>query len=78
MSPEEKLLLERTLKISEENNEILKKLNTKARWAFIWGIIKIALVVTPIIIGILILQPLLEPIKEMFEHLVGNIPVTSR
>ena len=51
MTPEEKVLLERTLKFSEENNRILKKLRSSARWSTFWGFVKLALIVGPLILG---------------------------
>ena len=61
MNPEEKVLLERTLKLSEENNQILHKIDRKARWAIVWGFIKGAIIVVPLILGYLYLQPFLAP-----------------
>lgn len=57
MNPEDKVLLERTLKLSEENNELLKKIETKARWAMLWGFLKVAIIVTPFVAGYILLQP---------------------
>lgn len=44
MTPEEKSLLERTLKVAQENNEILRGMRRTATWGMIarivyWGII---------------------------------------
>ena len=69
MSPEEKVLLERTLKLSEENNKILQKIERKAKWAFFWGLFKIAVVVVPLVAGFLYLQPFLEPALENLNKL---------
>ena len=60
MNPEEKVLLERTLKLSEENNRILKKLQRSARWAILWGFIKFILIVGPLIAGYIFLEPYLD------------------
>ena len=61
MNPdEEKELLERTLELSEDNNEILKKLDRKARWVFIWGFIKIVIIILPLVVGYFLLQPYFE------------------
>ena len=57
MNPEERRLLERSLKLSEDNNRILKKLERKARWATIWGFIKVAIIVVPLIVGYFLLEP---------------------
>ena len=59
MNPEEKVLLERTLKLSEENNRILRKMQRVASWGVIWGFIKIAIIVVPLVAGYIYLQPFL-------------------
>ncbi len=68
MNPEDKVLLERTLKLSEENNEILRKIDKKARWAVLWGLIKVAIIVVPIIAGYLFIQPFLKPAMDNFNN----------
>ena len=66
MSPEEKVLLERALKLSEENNQILRKMQRAARWAVLWGFIKVAIIIVPLIIGYLYLQPFLNQALENY------------
>ena len=39
MSPEEKSLLERTYKMAEENNEILRSIRNSTRWSIAFKII---------------------------------------
>ena len=60
MNPEEKVLLERTLKLSEENNQILRKMQRTARWAILWGFIKVAIIIVPLAVGYFYLQPFLD------------------
>ena len=64
MNPEDKVLLERTLKLSEENNLILRKMQRTARWAVLWGFIKVAIVVTPLVVGYILLQPFIGQAKD--------------
>ena len=66
MSPEEKELLERALKLSEENNDILRKMQRTARWAILWGFIKIAIIIVPLVVGYIYLQPFLDQALENF------------
>jgi hypothetical protein len=68
MNPEEKRLLERTLKLSEENNEILRSMRSKFRWAILWGIIKFVIIVIPLIIGFLYLEPYFGSFAETFRE----------
>lgn len=71
MSPEEKHLLERTLKLSEENNDILRSLRRTHRWAILWGIIKFAVIVVPLVIGYLYLEPYLGPLGDSLKQAQG-------
>jgi hypothetical protein len=56
MSPEEKELLVRSLKLSEENNRLLLKLEHTIRLQAIWGFIKIMIIVVPLVAGYFFLQ----------------------
>ncbi|OHB09620.1 MAG: hypothetical protein A3G05_01165 [Candidatus Zambryskibacteria bacterium RIFCSPLOWO2_12_FULL_45_14] len=69
MSPEEKVLLERTLKLSEENNKILRKMQRTARLAVLWGFIKVAIIVVPLVIGYLYLEPYLGQALDNFNSI---------
>ena len=69
MNPEERVLLEQALKLSQENNLILKKLDQRARWAIAWSFLKIGVVVVPVILGFLFLEPYFGSIKTLFERL---------
>jgi len=69
MSPEEKVLLERTLKLSEENNKILRKMQRTARLAILWGFIKVAIIVVPLVIGYLYLEPYLGQALDNFNSI---------
>jgi len=73
MEVEERRILERSLRLSEENNRILKRMQRAHRWALFWGFIKFAIIVIPLIIGYLYLEPYLDhaianyqSIKEIF------------
>ncbi|MDO8590338.1 MAG: hypothetical protein Q7R69_03685 [bacterium] len=66
MNPEEKVLLERSLKLAEENNQILRKMQRAARWAILWGFIKVAIIVVPLVVGYFYLQPFLDQSLENF------------
>ncbi len=66
MNPEEKVLLERTLKLSEENNQILLKIQSRARWAILWGFIKVAVIIAPLVVGYFYLEPFLNQAFDNF------------
>jgi len=78
MSPEEKVLLERTLKLSEENNHILRKMQRTARWAVLWGFIKVAIIVVPLIVGYLYLQPFFDQILDSYSDVRELLNSTPR
>ncbi len=59
MNPEEKHQFDRLLKLTEENNEMLRKIRRNTKWTFIWGIVKIAIFVVPFIIAYFFLEPYL-------------------
>lgn len=77
MNPEEKVLLERTLKLSEENNKILRKIERRARWAILWGFIKIAIIAVPLILGYFYLEPYIGQALDNFNS-VKELLNTSR
>ena len=67
MNPEERHLLERTLKLSEENNKMLQKIEARAKRAAIYGFIKLALIVLPLIAGYFLLEPYFEGAAESYQ-----------
>ena len=60
MNPEERVLLEHTLKLSEENNKILRGIQSAQRRATIYGFVKLIIIIVPLIAGYLFLQPYLD------------------
>jgi len=75
MNPEEKLLLERTLKLSEENNLILRKIQKTTKRAAIWGFIKVIIVVTPLFIGYFYLQPYFKDVVETYNTAIDLLNI---
>jgi hypothetical protein len=73
MNPEEKELLRRSLLLSEENNKILRGLQRSQRWSSIWGFIKFLIVIVPLVIGYLFLQPYLGSILSNYQVVQGMI-----
>ena len=60
MDVEERNILEHSLRLGEENNRILKRLQRAQRWALFWGFIKFAIIVIPLILGYLYFEPYLN------------------
>ena len=69
MNPDERVLLEHTLKLSEENNKILRGIQSAQRRATIYGLIKLALIIVPLIAGYLFLQPYLDQALEVYNRI---------
>lgn len=66
MNPEERQLLERTLRLSEENNEILKKMRAQARRQTIYGFIRLAVILLPFVLGYLFLEPYIDEARSNY------------
>ncbi|MDB5194337.1 MAG: hypothetical protein JWN50_351 [Parcubacteria group bacterium] len=62
MDPEDRELLIRTAKLSEENNRLLRSVKSTLRWNQIWGFVKVLIIIVPFIIGYIFLQPYLGSI----------------
>ena len=60
MNPEEKLLLQESLRLAKENNEMLRKIQARARRQSVYGFIKMLLIVVPLVAGYIYLQPFLD------------------
>jgi hypothetical protein len=71
MNPEERHLLERSLKLSEENNQILRRIDARAKRAAIYGFIKLALILAPFVIGYFLLEPYLGQATDTYDQLRG-------
>lgn len=69
MNPEERQLLERSLKLAEENNAILKKVQSQAKRAAVYGFIKMGLYVLPLVIGYFFLQPYINDAFKNYDNI---------
>lgn len=78
MNPDERQLLERTLRLSEENNQLLRKINRRARWSFLWGIAKIAIIVVPLVAGYLFLEPYLNEAVDNYAGIKDTLNQLSK
>ena len=66
MDPADKELLEKSLKLSEENNRILKEMERNAKWGRIFSVIRIVIFVLPFVIGFLYLLPFIRKINDFY------------
>jgi hypothetical protein len=77
MNPEEKELLERTLKLSEDNHKILKKMQRTARLALIWGFVKVLIIAIPVVLGYLYFAPIFEEMVRGFHEMRAFLAPSS-
>ena len=64
MDSDDRELLLRTAKLAEDNNRRLRRIERNMFWSQIWGIIKVALIVVPLILGYFYLEPHLGSLGE--------------
>ncbi len=78
MNPEEKELLEKSLRLARENNDLLKKIDARGRRAAIYGFIKLLLVLAPFVIGYFLLEPYIDQGVENYNSFREVINTLSR
>ena len=69
MSPDERRLLERSLRLSEENNRMLKRIDRRSRIAIVWGFVKLAVIAIPLVVGYLFLEPYFKDVAESYNSI---------
>ena len=73
MDPEQKNLLDRLVKLSEDNNRILHKMRRSARWGMFWGFVKFLIIAIPVVAGIIYLQPRLANLSNDYSQVKGSL-----
>jgi hypothetical protein len=66
MNPEEKVMIQRALELSEENHRMLLSLKKNMHLAMIWGFVKFFVIVVPLVISFFYLQPYLGSVGQSF------------
>ena len=69
MNPEEKHLMERSLKLSEESNQMLKRMERRAKRATIYGFIKLVVILAPLVVGYFLLEPYINQAGSTYSQL---------
>lgn len=72
----ERDLLEELLAVSKENNQILRQWKRYTEWSFFATGVKYALILGPLIVGFLYLQPYFEKIDKVY-NFVSKVSVTT-
>lgn len=65
MNDTDRELIEETLRISKENNQMLKSLRRFQHWSTFWSIVKIVVFVLPFILGYFYLKPYFGDMSSM-------------
>ena len=73
MTPEERELLKQTLKLSQENNVILKKMRTAARWAGVMRLIYWVLVIGISFGAYVYAKPYIDNLRQVYSGLDLNV-----
>ena len=76
MNPEERQMLERSLRLSTENHDLLMRIERRAKWVMLWGFIKLAVIAIPLILGYLYLEPYFAQAAESynsFSELISHV-----
>jgi hypothetical protein len=71
MSPDEREMLERSLKLSLENNRMLRDIKRSLFWNRVWSWTRVIILVVPLIVGYFYLEPhfgsISDSAKQAFE-----------
>ena len=73
MSPEEKSLLERTYRMAEENNKILKSIRSSARWSLALKVSYWVLIIVLSYGAYYFIQPYLQTMLGLYGQVQGNV-----
>lgn len=73
MSPEEKSLLERTYKLAEENNEILRSIRSGRRWGIAFKVFYWAIIIGLSYGAYYFIQPYLKMVTGVYGQVQDNI-----
>lgn len=69
MNDEERELLARAVKISEDNHRILKKMERSVYWSRVWTVARLFLILAPIVLGYIYLRPFFERFNGIYSDL---------
>lgn len=64
--------LKKVVKLSEENNTMLRRVDHRAKMAVLWGIFRWAIVIGVALGAFYYIQPYLEQLATIYQSLTGN------
>ena len=68
MNPEERHLLERSVKLAQENNDMLHSIQARSRRQTIYGFIKLVIILLPFVLGYLFLEPYIDQVIDQYKE----------
>lgn len=77
MPPYEKNLIEETAKLTQENNKILRGIQSAARWERFFGAIKWIIIIGLTVGAYYYIQPYLETLLKVYSSVGGPVPNIS-
>jgi hypothetical protein len=69
MNPEDRALLEHSIKLSEDNNKILQKMMRAQRRATVYGFVKLLIIIVPLVLGYVFLQPYIGEAQKNYSNI---------
>ncbi len=73
LEPDEKIKLERALKLAEENNKMLKAMHRAQVWARVFRFVYWAVIIGLVVAGYFAIQPYLEQAQTLYEEVRGTV-----
>jgi hypothetical protein len=78
MDPKEKATLEAVLKLSQENNDMLRKMHRSLWWSRAWRIGYWAVIILFALTGYYYAQPYLEKVKQIYDSVEHTVLGVSK
>lgn len=69
MDPDDRVLLKETLKLAQENNRLLRKINSSMRWARIMRTLYWVVIIGTMLGAYYLLQPVIESARGTYQNL---------
>ena len=72
MDPESKKLLEETFRLTQENNNMLRKVRSVQKWANLWSLLKVLLIIGIALGSFYFLEPFVNKFISIWNNVSGN------
>ena len=72
MDPESKKLLEETFRLAQENNNMLHKVRSVQKWANLWSLLKVLLIIGIALGSFYFLEPFVNKFISIWNNVSGS------